>query len=139
MAVGRVDVLAQPEAGVGDLQTGFAEPAGDPLGRHAGGGRALLEAQLLSGELGALQQRLGQVMVVVARDEHDLAAGQRRAHLLEEGARALQRLGLGEVPELDRVAEQDQPVGGGDLLQQHLTDSGIAEQVLAGSGTEVEV
>jgi hypothetical protein len=37
VAVGRVDVVAQPGAGVGDAELGFAEPGGDPgrgLGRR---------------------------------------------------------------------------------------------------------
>jgi hypothetical protein len=43
-------------------------------------------------------------MVVIAGDEHDLAPGQRRAELFEEGAGALQRRAQRQLAQLQRVA-----------------------------------
>ena len=95
MAVGGVDVVAQPDAGVGDAQLGLAQPPCDPrrgLPRRQG---AVLEAESAAADRQLLQQRLGQAVVVVAGDEHDAAPGHRLAQLLEERLYGSQHLGQG--------------------------------------------
>ena len=44
-----------------------------------------------------------------------------------------------EVAQLEHVAEQDEPVGGGDLLEQGGADRRVADEVLAGAAAEVQV
>ncbi len=62
-----------------------------------------------------------------------------RAQLLEEGAGGVERGAERQVAQLDDVAEQDDAVGAGDLLQQDPADSGFAQYVLAAGHAEVEV
>ena len=45
VAVGGVDVVAQPDAGVGDAELGLAEPGADPVQRLTGGQGAVLEPE----------------------------------------------------------------------------------------------
>ena len=55
---------------------------------------------------------------MVAGDEEDLAPGHRLAHLLEEGTGGGEHLGQRQFAQLEGVAEQDEAVGGADLLEQ---------------------
>ena len=139
VAVGRVDVVADPDAGVGDAQAGGAEPAVERRGRAGGGVAALGQAERGAGEREVVEQRLGEVVVVVAGDDHDLAVAEGGAELLEEGAGGVQRGADRDLAQLDRVAEQDDAVGAADLLQQQRADAGVAQQVAAAEQAEVEV
>jgi hypothetical protein len=140
MAVGGIDVLAQPKAGVGEAQLGAAEPIGDLGGRAGGGVVEVLEAQWAgAAERELVEQRLGEAVVVVAGDEHDLAPGERFAELFEERSGGAEGDAEGKVAQLDRVAEDDQPVGLADLLQQRPPDRRLAQHVLAVGAAEVEV
>jgi hypothetical protein len=141
MAVDRVDVLAQPDAGVGDPQPRRPEPGGD-RGAGAAGPRVvvLLEAELgRAGQREPVEQRLGQAVVVVAGDDRHLAFAQCLAELFEEGARGVERGAEGEVAQLDDVPEQDDAIGAGDLLEQQPPNLCLAQDVLAAGHAEVEV
>ena len=120
MAVGRVDVVAQPDPRVGEVQLG-ASPSQPAIVVAALGAAAAAWCSSPSGRAGERQlfeQRLGEAVVVVAGDEHDLAAGHRLAELLEERAGRVERRGQRQFAQLEDVAEQDEAVGAGDLLEQ---------------------
>ena len=76
---------------------------------------------------------------MVAGHERHLAAAERFAQLLEERPGCLQRAPDGEVAELDHVAEQDDAVRVGDLLEKSRRAAGVAEHVFAAGGAEVQV
>ena len=80
-------------------------------------------------------------MVVVAGDEHDVAAREYAADGLEELAGLAERLADRTVAKLDDVAEQDQPLGAGaiDCLEEPLPHRRPAQNVMARAGAEVEV
>ena len=139
VAVGGVDVIAQPDAGVGEGEARRRQPLGEPLGRAGGGVEAVLEPERGSVEREPVQQRLGEAVVVVARDEARLAPGERLTEPAEEGPGRVEREPEGEVAQLDRVAEQDDAIGGGELRQQHLGDRGGAQDVVADGAAEVQV
>ena len=109
--MGRVDVVAHPEARIADLEPGVARASRRSSRPRDGVRRPARRAA--AGPLlvaGPLEPGAEQAVVVVAGDEHDLAARERLADRLEEGAGAGQRLAERTVAELDRVAEQDEPV-----------------------------
>ncbi len=76
---------------------------------------------------------------MVTGDEDHLDVADRLAQLLEERPRAFERGTERKVAQLDHVAEQDEAVGAGDLLQQHSPHRRIAQHVLVGGDAEVEV
>jgi hypothetical protein len=139
--MGCVDVVAQPETGVGDPQLRRSEPGGDRGAGAAGAGLVvLLEAELgRTRQREAVEQRLGEAVIVVAGDDRHLAVSQRLAQLCEEGSGRVERGAEGELAQLDDVAEQDDPVGAGDLLEQEAADLGQAQNVLAAGHAEVEI
>jgi hypothetical protein len=140
VAVGDVDVAADPEAGVGDPQARRPEPLVDQRRGTRGRAGALLEPEPLAvGKRELVEQRLGEAVVVVAGDNHDLALAERFSQLGEERACRRQRRADREVAQLDRVAEEDDAVGAADLLEQRAPDLGMAQHVLAAGGAEVEV
>ena len=141
VAVGGVDVVAQPGAGVGDRQLGVAEPGVDRGSRLLRRGAALLEAEggAAVAHRHLFEQRLGEAVIVVAGDEEDLAPRHRLAQLLEEGTRRGQHLGQRQFAQLEGVAEQDEAVGGADLLEQRRPDRRVAQEVLAEGAAEVQV
>ena len=109
--------------------------SGPPVGRArcSRPRRAVAERELF-------EQRLGEAVVVVAGDEDDARARHRFAELLEERVgRASRTRARGKVAQLEHVAEQDEAVGGGDLLEQDAADRRVAGDVLAGGGAEVQV
>jgi hypothetical protein len=87
----------------------------------------------------ALEQRLGEPVIVVAGDQQHLAAAHRLSQLLEEGACDLQHFRQGQLAQLEHVAEQDDAVGRADLCQQCLPDARVAQQVFADEATQVQV
>ena len=139
VAVGGVDVLAQPDPRVGDAELGLAQPGADSPRRLALQRGPVLEPQLATGERHLFEQRLGQAVVVVTGDEHDPAPRHRPAQLLEERLGQLQHPRQRQLAQLERVAEQDEAVGAGDLLQQRAADRRVQQQVLAGGRAEVQV
>jgi hypothetical protein len=139
VTVGGVDVVAQPDAGVGDAELGLAEPGGDVAGRAGGRQGAVLEAEAGGAHGDLFEQRLGQAVVVVAGHEDDAPAGHRLAQLREERLDELEHAGKRQVAHLQRVAEQDEPIGGGDLVKQSPADLRVAGDVLAGGAAQVQV
>ena len=90
---------------------------------------------------GPLEPGAEEAVIVVAGDEDHLAARERIADRLEEGAGAGQRLAERTIAELDRVAEQDQAVrlDRGERLEQSLPHRRAPQHVAAGLGAEVQV
>ena len=90
---------------------------------------------------GAFEPGAEQAMVVVAGNEDDVPAGERRADGAEELAGFEQRLAERAVAELDDVAEEDDPLGVDPLdgLEQPLAHRRPAQDVVPGSGAEMEV
>jgi hypothetical protein len=77
---------------------------------------------------------------VVAGHEHDLAvAAEPPAERLEERPRVREGGPQRSLPQLDRVAEQDDARDAVERLQQRLARRGAAQQVVAAGGAEVEV
>ncbi|CAA9473401.1 MAG: hypothetical protein AVDCRST_MAG13-637 [uncultured Solirubrobacteraceae bacterium] len=144
VAVDRVDVVAQPQARIGDRHPGGCGVLGERGGQAPGVGGldALLEAQEPGG-LGLqppVDPARDEAVVVVARHEHELAAGaERLADLGEERRRELRDAALRAVAQLDRVAEDHEPVGLADRRHQRLAQVGAAQQVRAVRGADVQV
>ena len=139
VAVGGVDVVAQPDPGVGEPQLRVAEPAAiRAIGSPARGARCS-QAERFAGERELLEQRLGEAVVVVAGDEDRRLACHRLAELLEERPGGVERRGERQFAQLEHVAEQDEPVGGGELVEQDAADRGVAQQVLAEAAAQVQV
>ncbi len=76
---------------------------------------------------------------MVPRHDDQVAVADRRAELVEERSRQLERLRQGAVAQLDRVAQQDDLVRALDLGPQDLAQLGAAEQVDVPARSEVEV
>jgi hypothetical protein len=141
VAVGGVDVVAQPDPRVGDAQVGRSQPGVDRgAGAVAGRVVVLLEPKLPgAAEREPIEQRLGQAVVVVAGHDRHLALAQCLTQLLEEGTGGVEGNAEREVAQLDHVAEQDDAVGVADLLQQDASHRRVAQHVLTAGGAEVEV
>ena len=139
VAVGRVDVVAQPDPGVGDAQAGRGEGGGDRRGRAGGGVRGGVEGEWRAGHRDPVEERLGEARVVVAGDEDDLDVADRRADLGERRQRQVERRPERPFAQLDHVAEQHEAVGAAQLLEQDGADPGVADHVAAAGGAEVEV
>ena len=96
VAVRGVHVGTHPQAGVGDQHTRRPAPGGDPLvrGRDRLGRQQLLDSERRRlGLLAAADQPgFDERMVVIARDDHQLALSQGRAEILEEGTRGGHRV-----------------------------------------------
>jgi len=100
----------------------------------------VLEAEVGgAGERELVEQRLGEAVVVIAGDEDDLSPGQRLAELPEERAGAGEGDAERQVAQLDRVAEQDEAVGAGDLLEEGSAHARLAQHVVPAGTAEVEV
>ena len=78
-------------------------------------------------------------MVVVPRHHDRRSGADRRAELVEERSRQLERLRQRAVAQLDRVAQQDDLVRALDLGPQDLAQLGAAEQVDVPARSEVKV
>ena len=79
-------------------------------------------------------------MVVVAGHEHDLRVrAQRLPDRGEDLLRGVERLGHRAVAQLERVAQDHQPVGARELGQQRLARRGVAQDVGLGAAAEVQV
>jgi hypothetical protein len=139
VAVGGVDVVAQPDARVGEAQAGGAEGGGDRRGRAGArlGARVERQRHVLDREL--VEQRLGEAVVVVAGDEDDVDLADRGAELGEEGEGVLERGAERALAQLDHVAEQDEALGAAQLLDQEGADLRVAQEVAAARRAEVEV
>ena len=140
----RVDVVAQPDAGIGELDARGRGLLGEPRGQRPGLGRRdpLLEAEE-AGRLGlqtAVDPARHQPVVVVAGDDQQLAVGPERApEVGEHGRGDLGGVALRRLAQLERVAEDQQAVVARDLLEQRGAQLRAPQQVGAAAGAEVEV
>ena len=136
----RVDVVADPDPRVGEADLGAAEVAGERLEREPLRRPDLLQLQRPGAlERPPLEPRLDQVVVVVARDHDHLASRERLAERRQRRGRAVEHLAQRAVAKLEHVAEQDQPVGAGELGAQTLAESLAAQQIGAAAEPEMEV
>ena len=102
----------------------------------------MLESQprIVIRERELIQQRLGEAVVMVAGDEDDRGmAAKRLPKVLEEGPRSGQRGAERALAKLDHVAEQDDAIGSGELLEKGPPDLGVAQNVLAESAAQMQV
>ena len=79
------------------------------------------------------------MVVVAAGDEHLGLRAQRGARLAQEALRVRGRVAMRGLPQLQPVAEDDEPVHAAQALDQRRAQLGAPEQILAARGTEVEV
>ena len=145
VAVRRVDVVAQPQAGVGDLApcAGPSQVARRLAIHDARSGATRSSSASGAGTLAArapVQPARGDRVVVVAGHEDDLAAGPERA-----ADRPQDRLGDGErvargpVAQLERVAEQHEAVDAVEALEQPREHRRAREDVERELRAEVQV
>ena len=129
----------QPRVGEAELDVGH--PLGEPArGAVARPDRPLVLGRQAAGvEAQACEPRLGERMVVVARHQHDRAARQRAAELLEHRAGHLERVGKRALPQLDDVAQQDHPVGLADRGDERVALRALARDIVPGEAAEVQV
>jgi hypothetical protein len=142
VAVDGVDVVAQHHAGIGDVEAGGAEGRGQAGGGARGvGARALLERERAGRRVlrAALEPGRDERVVVVARDEHDLLGPQRLAERREDGLRRGERVAHRPVAQLERIAQQHEPVRAGDRLLQRGERAGTPQGVRVRRCPEVQV
>ncbi len=138
-----VHVWAQPQPWVGAADTCRLGPLRE-RGEHRGGlpgGEALLqtERRWLSSFVAATRPRLGQRVVVVTGEDHDLTSGEGAPQLLEERPRGRERVASRAVAQLEHVAEQHQPIDVLERLDQHPPRPGTAQHVGARAGAEMKI
>ena len=117
--MGRMNALAQPQAGIREHQLSPRHPPGQPVERVPGPDRGeLLQTEPTVGgpphEPGAPE-----LVVVVSRHDRHPPTREGLPELLEEGRRGLEGVAQRSVAELDRVAEQHEVV---DTLQRREQD-----------------
>ena len=139
-----VDVVAQPHARVGDLDARGREEAGERLAIHDAvrGGDALLQRQRrgLLAPPAPVQPAGGERVVVVAGHDDDLGAGRERAaDRAQDRLGALERLARRSVAQLERVAQQHEPVDAVSRGSSTSSARGRREHVGAGADAEVQV
>ncbi len=142
VAVEGVDVLAQPHPGVAHPHPRRGERAGqgaEPLvvaDVDVGGC-----AQARGAGVAALGERIEQMVVVIARDDHHLAVGtERLRQLAERRRRGVERRRSRPLTELDDVAEQDEPADPGEGRHEAGPHTGVGpQQVAAGRHPQMEV
>jgi hypothetical protein len=144
VAVRRVDVVAQPQARVGDLDGRRAQPGRQPLGDPGGAaGRDALVEPERGGRVAALapiQPAGGDRVVVVAGREDDLPGrAQRVADRPHDRLGDGQRVARRAVAQLQRVAEQHEPVDAVEALEQHRERLRSRQHVGARARAEMQV
>ena len=85
----------------------------------------------------SLEPRRDQLVIVVARRDHELPSRQRLTDVLEERLRAGERLVWRAMAKLEHVPEQQQPVDALELSQQRLAHRRPAQQIDAGEAAEM--
>jgi hypothetical protein len=140
VAVGRVGAGAEPDARVRQLDLVARHRLGDQRQR-AGcvGRRALLQAEGVVREAQLLEPVHHDAVVVVARQDRDVLAGQRFAHRLEERQRDVHHVGEWLLAQLEHVPEQHDLVRFPQSLEQDLADGRTAQHVCLRARAEVEV
>ena len=144
VAVQRVDVVAQPDAGVGEPQPRGRGELGEPLRERARLGRVDRLGQAEEAGALGLQPRVDpagdEPVVVVAGEHQQLAAGaERRAGLGEERRRELGGVAVRRLAQLEPVAEDHEPVDPVERLDQRRAQLGAPQQVLAARRADVQV
>ncbi len=140
LAVEGVDVVSHPEPRIGEADPARARALAERLEGEALGIARLLELQRRGlREPAALEPGLDQVMVVVAGDDDQLAAGEGRAELGDHRLGDLEHLRERPIAKLEHVAEQHQAVDAGDRLDQPRPESLAAQEVRAAAEPEMEV
>ncbi len=135
--MGRVDVLADPDAGVAEDQARGRGPGLELADVAVGRGNLLGEPDLAVSIAHALEPLAEQPVIVVARDENDLL--EVGADCFEERPGDLHRRLDRPVAEFDRVAEQHEPLAVRGRLEQPLEHLRAAQQVDLGARAEVQV
>ena len=79
------------------------------------------------------------MVIVVAGEEHDPAAGQALGDQVEESLRALDRVLDGREQEVEEVAEEDQLVDVVQVRREPLERVRVGEEVVAGPRSEMGV
>ena len=138
MAVDRVDVVAQPRAGVGDPQPGGRGELGEALGERPGRRRLDRLGQPEEARRLGLQPRVDpardEPVVVVAGEHQQLAVRAERAPRLgEERPGQLRGVAVRRLAQLEPVAEDDEPVGVAQRVDQRRAQLGAAREVLPGA------
>ena len=140
LAVQRVDAVCEPQAWIGERHPRRCAVAAEGLHRQALWLTALLELERLrSLERAALEPGLDQVMVMVAGDDDDLAAGHRLAQRRHHGLGRRQRLYQRPVAQLEHIAEQNQAFAAIERRQQSRADVLAANHVGAAAEAEVQI
>jgi hypothetical protein len=85
------------------------------------------------------QPGLAELVVVVARHEGDALAGERGGEALEQRAHQLQQGGERPLAQLERVAQQHQPVGPLDCRAQPLQRARPSQHVRLVQRAQVEI
>ena len=135
------DVVAHVEAGVGEAEVRRPHPLGDLRRQIRGRVEAVreLERRLWSGQRVPVEQGLGQPVIAIAGHRHHFAVADRCAQQLQEGRPPFENLPDWPVAELEDVTEQDDPVGGRELVEQGHAELGVTYQVGADQGPEVQI
>ena len=110
VAMGGVDVVAEPQARVGEAHRGRATRAAAPRTRGPPAPRCSSPSGGLAVERAPLEPRLDQVVVVVARRRRSARRPRSPRPARPSPAGGRERLGQRAVAQLDHVAEQDQAV-----------------------------
>ncbi|MFZ0042675.1 MAG: hypothetical protein WAK93_15290, partial [Solirubrobacteraceae bacterium] len=88
----------------------------------------------------ALRPALDEVVIVIAGDDHDFAAGaEGRPDLLQWPRRRSQRLADRAMAKLEHVAEQHQAIDIGQRARQRAPGFGLAQDVPTGARPQVQI
>ena len=135
--VHRVDVVAQPDPGIGDRNARRRHRRRD-LGRRR---RcvARLTPLVESERRAVFEPARGELVVVIARHDHHLPTGHRGADLCQHGQRDRERIALRPATALDRVAEQHQAIDAVERRDQSGARRRLAENVDGARRAEVQI
>ena len=141
MAVRRVDAGAQPQSGIREPDLHAGHRRREPARRVVlGSDRPLaVRSELGAVEPQAAEPGLGESVVVVARHEHERAAGQRCAERLDERRGHLERLRERALAQLERVTQQHDPVVSTDRVDEPLAHARVAGHVRPAERAEMKV
>ena len=118
VAVGGVDVVAQPDAGVGEHDLGpwhVPRDGADQLALVGREGRREPERPLAP-ESGPLEGRSHKLVVVVSGHDHNLLAGGGASEIRKERRRGRQHRDRRPLAHLEQIAEHHYAVGRSDRL-----------------------
>ena len=139
--MGRVDVGAQPQAGVGHAHRRPRHVRGEPADRAVARvhGPLLRGREVASLHAQAVEPGARQRVVVVAGHERHAPVGGHLAQALEQGACQLDQVGHAPLAQLEHVAEQHHVVGAGQRLHEPVANGREPNHVGPAQQPEVEV